>query len=454
MTLSRAALGGLTLSISSFAALGAAEPSLQDQLDILSRQNAELSSRLDAVEGSRTAPPPAAGGSRLRLIDLSLDVLTAVGGSTATDDEISRLQGGGHDPQRRGFTMQGAELGFVGAVDPYFQAAAHMVALRDEPSGETVFELEEAYARSTSLPAGLEVKAGLYLLEFGRLNPTHPHAWQFIDQPVILSRVFGGDGQRTPGARVSCSLPTPWLSDLTAGIMDADGETAPSFLSNEEAGAVGGREFVAHGTRSLADLLATARWVNSVDSDDAMAKFGTSVATSRNAAGEDTRTVLWGLDAAVKWHPAGGEGGWPFVLFESEYIDRLYGVPGAELLSGGAVVGNVEEATLRDRGFVVQAVYGFMPRWAAGLRVEQCWGSGGNLSTSADGLERTEVDRSTDAMRDDRTRLSPLITWQPSEFTHFRLQYNYDRADHLDHPAHSVWLGAEFLIGAHPAHAF
>ena len=69
------------------------------------------------------------------------------------DGEIEQLQGGGHDPQRRGFTLQQAELSFAGAVDPYFTAEAHVVFTPD------VVELEEAYFTSTSLPANCSSRA-------------------------------------------------------------------------------------------------------------------------------------------------------------------------------------------------------------------------------------------------------------------------------------------------------
>ena len=39
---------------------------------------------------------------------------------------------------------------------------------------------------------------GQFLTEFGRINPTHPHAWAWLDQPVIEARVFGPDGMRRP----------------------------------------------------------------------------------------------------------------------------------------------------------------------------------------------------------------------------------------------------------------
>src|SRR5262249_11166845 len=40
------------------------------------------------------------GGTKLRLIDISFNVLAAAGTSTASSDEVRNLQGGGHDPHR------------------------------------------------------------------------------------------------------------------------------------------------------------------------------------------------------------------------------------------------------------------------------------------------------------------------------------------------------------------
>ncbi|MBZ0252998.1 MAG: hypothetical protein K8I02_06615, partial [Candidatus Methylomirabilis sp.] len=63
--------------------------------------------------------------------------------------------------------------------------------------------------------------------------------------------------------------------------------------------------------------------------------------------------------------------------------------------------------------------------------------------------------RRDDPRRGTRHRLSPLLAWHPSEFSRIRLQYNYDNATVLErNEAHSVWLGLEFLIGAHPAHQY
>jgi hypothetical protein len=94
-------------------------------------------------------------------------------------------------------------------------------------------------------------------------------------------------------------------------------------------------------------------------------------------------------------------------------------------------------------------LHGFRYSWAGGLRYEYATGSGQSIGG-----------RSRDPFRDNRHRISPLLSWRPTEFSRLRLQYNYDRAEHLEFDelgnrrkdAHSVWLGFEVLIGSDPAH--
>ncbi len=87
-------------------------------------------------------------------------------------------------------------------VDPYLRGDANIVLLIDE-EGETVIELEEAWLSTLDLPFHLELEAGQFFTEFGRLNPTHPHSWDFVDQPVVNSRIVGPDGLRSPGLQLS-----------------------------------------------------------------------------------------------------------------------------------------------------------------------------------------------------------------------------------------------------------
>ncbi len=83
------------------------------------------------------------------------------------------LQLGAHDPNQIGFTFQQLEAHIESRVDPYFDFQANLVF--------SLFgvELEEAYAQTLALLGGFKLKMGQFLLPFGRMNPTHPHAWNF-----------------------------------------------------------------------------------------------------------------------------------------------------------------------------------------------------------------------------------------------------------------------------------
>ena len=85
-------------------------------------------------------------------------------------------------------------------------------------------------------------------------------------------------------------------------------------------------------------------------------------------------------------------------------------------------------------------LWGIKPRWVAGLRGEFVTGNDGAFDAS-------------DVFRSDRRRISPNMTWYPSEFSKIRLQYNYDHGQ-LFGDEHSVWMQVEFLLGAHAAHKF
>jgi len=58
-----------------------------------------------------------------------------------------------------------------------------------------------------------------------------------------------------------------------------------------------------------------------------------------------------------------------------------------------------------------------------------------------------------DPDRTGRWRISPNLTWYPTEFSKIRLQYNLDERNDIG-TDHSVWLQFEFLLGAHGAHKF
>ena len=367
---------------------------------------------------------------------LGLDILGIAGMSSVKNAELAKLQAGGHDPSRNGFTIQNVELTMSGAADPYFDAQANIVGLINA-QGQSQFELEEAYLTTRALPWGLQVKAGQSFLEFGRQNQQHPHSWDFVDQPIIMSRLFGADGLRDQGARVSWLTPVPWYSELYFGVYNASGATVTSFLFDESS-QVGGYQLVPRdGARHTSDFLYLGRWLNGFDlGTDTSLNAGISVLRGPNSTGTGAFTNIYGGDLYLKWRPPLNQRGFPFVGWQTEVMYRDY-----EAIDAAGI--GLPNTTLKDWGYYTQVLWGFSPGLVAALRFDQANGNDPNGNAA------------TDPFRDRRWRISPNLTWFPTEFSKLRLQYNHDDAAHLpDGKADSLWLQFEVGIGSHAAHKF
>jgi hypothetical protein len=353
----------------------------------------------------------------------------------STESEVGALQLGDHDPRVRGFTIPNAEMSLDGAVDPYFKGFSNLV-YKIEPNGETGVELEEAYFITTSLPANLQIKGGQFFAEFGRQNPQHPHSWAFVDEPLILARVFGPEGLRSQGARVSWLLPTSFYTEAMVGIMNSAGGTAYSFRSEESADIHGGAP-VAREVERLNDLLVVPRVATSLDLTSTQTLLvGASAAFGPNNSGPRARTSIYGADLYWKWKSATAAQGFPFVSFQTEFLYRRYGA--AERVAADDPNAVLPAERLSDRGFYSQLLWGIKPRLVAGIRGEFAGGDDAAFASE---------------QRRDRVRLSPNLTWYPTEFSKFRIQYNYDHRKGIGSD-HSLWMQFEFLLGAHASHKF
>jgi len=329
------------------------------------------------------------------------------------------------------------ELTFSGAVDPYLRGDVSIVAMIDA-EGETVVELEEAFLTTTSLPWGFQVKAGQFFTEFGRLNPSHPHSWDFVDQPVVNTRMFGPDGMRGPGVRASWLAPTAFPLELFGTVQNANGETMTSFLGTEEEEQVGGRPFAAPPVRSLADLVYTGRLAASFDlGEETVVLPGVSGSAGPNGTGSSARTRILGADLTVKWKAKDADQGFPFLAWQSEAMVRRFQADA--YFDPGPPVVSFPHEVLEDRGAYSQVVWGFTRGWTLGGRFD--WAEG------------SEGDPEGDPLRDRRARASAALTWFPSEFSKLRLQVNRDDSEALG-ASTSVWLQFEFTLGAHAAHRF
>jgi hypothetical protein len=373
--------------------------------------------------------PRATGG----YMNIGFVTLADAGWSTAHD--ITRLEQGDHDPHVNGFTMPNAEISLDGAVDPYFKGFSNIV-LKLDSAGETGIELEEAYALTTSLPANLQLKFGQFFTEFGRQNPQHPHSWAFVDQPLVMSRMFGAEGLRSQGIRLSWLFPTSFYTEAMVSVMNATGGTAFSFRSPESSEIHGGvinDRGVTHGS----DLLIAPRITTSFDlTDNQTIVLGASGAFGPNNSGPSARTQIYGVDGYWKWKPSAAQAGFPFLSLQSEAMWRRYDAAARAAADDPGF--SFPSEILKDQGAYAQVLWGIKPRIVAGLRGD--WvGSSAATFLSPD--------------RGSHFRASPNFTWYPTEFSKFRVQYNYDDRKTLG-TDHSVWFQFEFLLGAHAAHKF
>ncbi len=389
-----------------------------------------------ANDSALTQPIPIIGGGGKTYMNISFDGLFVLAGSSARD--LDRIEVGDHDPQQRGFNARNAEIALDGAVDPYFEGFANIV-LKLDNNNETEIELEEAYLQTTSLPAGLQVRAGQFFAPFGRINPTHPHTWDFTDAPLVHGRLLGPDGLRGVGAQLSWTLPVPWYSQLTGAVQNGRGGTGYSFRNPGDGGVFYGRLTTDREARGLQDFVWVPRWENSANLSDTQTVLGgISGAFGSNETGAHSRTQIYGADLLYKWKSARAEGGFPFVKWQTEAMYRRF-----EAGRGIDQTFPVAE-TFHDWGIYSQVLWGFKKGWIAGVRGEHL-----HMQSSA---FTDDDDRQT------RSRVSANLTFLPTEFSRLRLQYNHDFLEANDFLAgrdvDSVFLQFEFILGAHGAHKF
>jgi hypothetical protein len=383
---------------------------------------------------SLTAPITIGGGKNY--MNISFDGLFALAYSSARD--LNHIEVGDHDPQQRGFNARNIELAFDGAVDPYFEGFANIVFKLDNDN-ETEVEVEEAFMQTTSLPFNLQLKGGQFFAAFGRINPVHPHAWDFADDPLVHGRLLGPDGLRGVGAQVSWTAPLPWYSQLIFAGQNGRGSTGFSFRNPGDDGIFFGRRTTDREARGLQDFVWIPRFENSVDlSPTQVVLAGISGAFGSNETGANSRTQIYGADLLYKWKSSHAEGGFPFVKWQTEAMYRRFE-------AGRGVDQSFPLAeTFHDWGMYSQVLWGFKKGWVAGIR--------------GDYLHMADSEFTDDEDRQSRSRISANLTWYPTEFSKIRLQYNHDFLEEnfflAGRDVDSVFLQFEFILGAHGAHKF
>lgn len=316
-------------------------------------------------------------------------------------------------------------------------------------------DVEEAYVRTRSLPAGFQLKAGKFLSDVGYINSRHPHDWDFVDRPLVNEFLFGDHGLQEIGVQATWLAPSRAYTLL--GVELLQGETAGV------ANYVGGQDPLNGTNRILEDvsgprlITAFAKFGPDLGADHA-AQFGLSAGYARSyqetdrhsTRYEDWNGTAWfaGLDAVYKY-AAGrshGHGDW---RLQGEYFYRVIDVDRRDVNfaadSHGPIgfIRNEQSFKNKQDGLYIQGVYGFAPRWEAGLRAE------------ALGLTN-EIGRGAGRSYDTSYRYSAMLTFRPIEPVFLRAQLNHN--DFAEEDGRD--RGLDFMVqlnvalGAHGAHRF
>lgn len=368
------------------------------------RMKTTLSTLVIFLAGQATAqaPPDTDWSGIVPKLSFILDVA----GAYYTSDPH---EGGEHDPEGTGFTLQQLEMHATSRVDRIFKLDLNVVF------GHGGVEIEEAVASTLDLPGGLQFRLGQFLTRFGRLNATHPHTLAFADQSLLRSHFFGGEGSLGLGGEASWVPGLPWHLELVASINNATGECCARRFYGDAEQEIDGLE----------DFLYTVAIKQGFElHDDWSLRFGLSGQFGPNATAEGNRTEIYGADLELRFSPY--EAALQTLALRAEGMFRT---------------GQVQGGRDQDFGVHVEVVTDLTLQWQVGGRYEY-------LSGLLDAPETSVEDA-------ERHRASLQLTYSPSHFSRIRLQGNHDRSSFAG--TDPIWAGilsVEFAIGAHRAHAF
>jgi hypothetical protein len=237
--------------------------------------------------------------------------------------------------------------------------------------------------------------------QFGKVNTMHSHVLPWVDEPLPMVNLLGGDeGYNDSGISVSKLIMNPVL------FLEATGEvyagTGGPFQST---------------TRSNLSYNARLRGYRDV-TESTNIDVGTSFAYGHNGVTPDSTTKLFGVDATVRYRPLRRAIYKRFIGRTELFWSRR---EQPELLQANAF------------GAYVSGEYQFAQRWFAGARYD--------FSDHAD----------NPLLRDKSGSL--LVTYWPSEFSQIRGQYRHT-AYAAGPTANEILFQFLFSIGAHGAHVF
>lgn len=426
------------LKLAMIVGLSAIAAAAQDSAEILKRMRAmeerinALETELRTLKGERmtqaTAPPapvtpppvemPAPHQPPVQLGGAGAGAAKVLNPDIAVIGDFLGAVGKGGPNGQPLMEMHESEAAFQAILDPYARADFFI------SFGQKGVNLEEGFITFTSLPYGLQLRAGKMRAAFGKVNTLHNHVLSWTDRPLVTQNLVGGeDGINDAGFSLSRIIPAPkgLFMEATAQIFKGDSEGVFSARNRKDFSTVG------H-LRAYHDF-----------SESTNLDLGGSYARGHSAFSDSTNQ-LYSIDATLRWKPLRRS------IYHS-FIAR------SEFVWGRARQGDFERS-----GDFSALVFGSTPaaRFATPLskpfgyyasadyQIAQRWFIGGRFDRSDELLNA--------ALRD--TGGSAVLTFWPSEFSQIRTQFRRTRYGDKNFAANELLFQFQFSIGAHGAHPF
>lgn len=337
---------------------------------------------------------------------------------------------------QQGFNLGESELGFAADIDPQFRGVATISLL---PTGGS--SVENAFVQTTTLENGVNLKFGRFFSALGYLNEQHSHTWDFVDQPLVYS-VLWGDQLKDDGIQLKWLAPTDIFVEVGGEVGKGSNFPGTNTAKN---GSGAGTLFAhigddigieqswraglsLHHTRQtnalstgVPDLLNTAGGVSD------------SFTGSSNTAGLD---FVWKYSHNGNFRES-------YLKVQSEYFLRkdsgllTYNTAGANL---------TDSYTDTQSGWYLQSVYQFNPNWRSGIRYDRLDPGTASLGASLAGKVIANYSYNP-------SRFTWMADYNTSEFARIRLQLAHDNS-RQGLADNQIFVQYIMAMGAHGAHQY
>ena len=278
----------------------------------------------------------------------------------------ARALAGDATPDDLRLVLKGFELGVQAYANPYARGDIYL------GYHDGVFEVEEAYALFTSLPGGFNLLGGQYRVGIGRFNIMHPHMFQFMDFPLLVTEYLGHEGYADVGAGPSLLLGVGDIPlTLSMDILDGERFAGHSHDHGDEHNAGGlfrpaqDSEEPEHRGRKIQDLTYNGRAsLFFTLKDDMWLEAGGTVGTVVYNSAEELRNTWFGGDFKLKYRPDRRTS----LTVAAEVVNHHRQVHEIHGLAPGILGAAQDEArtTVKPVGFFAYADYQFNRRWNVG----------------------------------------------------------------------------------------